>query len=309
MTRRYTYMCTLSPSYMLMRLALTQMSAKKPVTEILRIVEKSSTSLPPFPAQIFDVSNLKLHVLNQAKMSSSEVGCNEIVPSGTCSATGNGLSQVAVLWDMENVSPRVINPIMQHLAEQGFYASIRWAFGDIEAQCVAQRKKGLVLYRDTCFKHAFKVKPSPAYVSGKNTADIEMVVAAMDLSVKHQQIEGFVLISSDSDFTPLAIHLREHNKIVLGYGSIDTVKSFVHACTKFIYIERLQNYDAESVHSISRDTEEEERVDEQTGSRRESLETEKFAEAAKKATVDSSHFDQIFLQDAAQAKTKKKKSK
>ena len=223
------------------------MSVKKPVTDVLRVMESPVIKFQGIPSKIFDIENLKLHALKHVdKVQTTMATSLPVQVNGACGDMSKGVSQVAVLWDMENVSPRVIDAIMQHLAAQGFYASIRWAFGDIEAQCVAQRKKGLVLYRDTCFKHAFRVKPSPAYVTGKNTADIEMVVAAMQLLHTNDQIEGFVLISSDSDFTPLAIHLREHNKIVLGYGCVDTVESFVHACTKFVFVERLREHDIQT---------------------------------------------------------------
>ena len=71
----------------------------------------------------------------------------------------------------------------------------------------------------------------------KNTADIEMVVAAMEICYTQPQISGIVIVSSDSDFTPLAIHLRERGKLVLGYGKENSVSSFIDACTHWTSVD------------------------------------------------------------------------
>ena len=146
------------------------------------------------------------------------------------------ISQVAVLWDMENVAPRYINGIVQDLAQKSLYPSIRLAFGDQEMKAV-RKTSGANPYRDVCFRNAFRFRVTPVYVAGKNTADIEMVVAAMEICYTQPQISGIVIVSSDSDFTPLAIHLRERGKLVLGYGKENSVSSFIDACTHWTSVD------------------------------------------------------------------------
>ncbi len=77
-----------------------------------------------------------------------------------------------------------------------------------------------------------------AYTTGKNASDIAMIIQAMDL-MHSGRFYGFCLVSSDSDFTPLAMRLREQALRVYGFGEKKTPKPFVESCDKFTYIELL----------------------------------------------------------------------
>lgn len=79
----------------------------------------------------------------------------------------------------------------------------------------------------------------PNNTSGKNAADIALVIDAMDLFYNDPEITGFCIISSDSDFTRLASYITRKHKIVLGVGEKKTPESFINACTEFIYIPEL----------------------------------------------------------------------
>ena len=76
------------------------------------------------------------------------------------------------------------------------------------------------------------------YTTGRNATDSALIIDAMDI-LYTKQIDGFCLVSSDSDFTPLASRIRESGLLVYGFGKKSTVKSFVNACDKFIYVENL----------------------------------------------------------------------
>ncbi len=85
-----------------------------------------------------------------------------------------------------------------------------------------------------------------SYTSGKNSTDSAMIIDAMDI-LYSDNVDGFCIISSDSDFTRLAIRLRESGKLVIGMGEKKTPMPFISACDKFVYVEILGNKDAESV--------------------------------------------------------------
>ena len=79
----------------------------------------------------------------------------------------------------------------------------------------------------------------PSFTAGKNASDIALVIDAMDL-LHSKRFEGFCLVSSDSDFTRLAMRLREEGATVYGFGEKKTPRAFVAACDKFIYTEILR---------------------------------------------------------------------
>ncbi len=88
------------------------------------------------------------------------------------------------------------------------------------------RKNGLVAYQET------------ANTTGKNASDIGMVIDAMDI-LHGGRLNGFVIVSSDSDFTRLASRIREHGLDVIGMGEKKSPQSFIQACQRFIYLENL----------------------------------------------------------------------
>jgi uncharacterized LabA/DUF88 family protein len=89
--------------------------------------------------------------------------------------------------------------------------------------------------------HAYSLEPVwvPSNISGKNASDIALVIDAIELLYQQPDITGYCILSSDSDFTRLATYLVGKNKFVLGIGEAKTPKSFVQACSKFVYIREL----------------------------------------------------------------------
>lgn len=136
----------------------------------------------------------------------------------------------AVLIDADNVSPKYAGAI---LAEVTSFAepALRKVYGDWTSKALQNwkgevRSHGLVAHQET------------ANITGKNASDIGMVVDAMDI-LHGGRLDGFVIVSSDSDFTRLASRIREHGLAVIGMGEKKSHTSFVKACQRFIYLENL----------------------------------------------------------------------
>ena len=134
--------------------------------------------------------------------------------------------RLAVLVDAENVSPALAPHILTEAIKHGS-VEIRRAFG-----AVAASGWGKALVR-----HAFHtVAGTPQPAAGRNAADIELTIAAMDL-LHDARIDGYVLASSDSDFAPLAIRLRKSGRHVVGIGERKAPKAFVDACDAFVFLD------------------------------------------------------------------------
>ena len=99
-----------------------------------------------------------------------------------------------------------------------------------------------------------------AYTQGKNATDSAMIIDAMDILYSNK-VDGFCLVSSDSDFTKLATRLREAGKNVIGIGEKKTPEPFIVACDKFIYLEILKNQDKEVESKSSSKTKDEKKDD------------------------------------------------
>lgn len=137
---------------------------------------------------------------------------------------------IAVLIDADNVSSTKIEGILDEVKRHGT-PSIKRIYGDWTSAYVAGWKLPLLT-------HAITPIQQYSYTSGKNSTDSALIIDAMDL-LHTQHIDGFCIVSSDSDFTRLAIRLRESGKVVIGIGQKKTPKPFIAACDKFIYIEIL----------------------------------------------------------------------
>ena len=98
-----------------------------------------------------------------------------------------------------------------------------------------------------------------AYTTGKNATDSAMIIDAMDLLYSNN-IDGFCLVSSDSDFTKLATRLRESGKSVFGIGEKKTPQPFIAACDKFIYLEILKTEPEEAETNVSRKAKKHEKI-------------------------------------------------
>ena len=138
---------------------------------------------------------------------------------------------LAVLIDADNTSPKYTKAIFDEIASLG-EASVRRCYGDFSSQQMAgwskvQAEFGLVPHHQ------------PANTVGKNASDIALVIDAMDL-MHSGRFDGFVLVSSDSDFTRLASRIREQGLDVFGMGMRKTPSAFVKACKRFIYLENLE---------------------------------------------------------------------
>jgi uncharacterized LabA/DUF88 family protein len=144
--------------------------------------------------------------------------------------TKNAVRRLAVLIDAENTSSKIAKDLFEEIARIG-EASVRRIYGDF----TSPHLKNWTALLST---HAILPQQQFAYVTGKNAADIALVIDAMDL-MHSGRFDGFCLVSSDSDFTRLAARLREEGLEVYGFGAQKTPQSFREACFRFIYTENL----------------------------------------------------------------------
>ena len=135
----------------------------------------------------------------------------------------------AVLIDTDNISPQQIDKILSAVTDRGM-AMIRRAYGDW-----SKLPHG---WKDVLLLHAIVPVQQYAYTSGKNATDFAIVIDAMDI-LHRNLVDGFAIVSSDSDFTPLALRLREGGKEVVGIGESKTPTPFRRACGTFVELEPL----------------------------------------------------------------------
>lgn len=143
----------------------------------------------------------------------------------------------AMLIDSDNISAKYIDVICDELAGRG-QVTVRRIFGDW-----AKNVNGW--NRNILLRYAIVPIQQYAYTTGKNATDSAMIIDAMDL-LYTANIDGFCLVSSDSDFTRLATRLRESGKEVIGMGENKTPEAFIKACTSFKLLDSLIKEDAES---------------------------------------------------------------
>lgn len=146
----------------------------------------------------------------------------------------NGPSlRLAVLIDADNAQAAVIDELLAEVALFGT-ATVKRIYGDFTSPGSAQWKKVL---------NRLAIKPVQqfAYTSGKNATDGTMIIDAMDL-LYTRRFDGFCIVSSDSDFTGLALRIREEGLSVFGFGEQKTPDAFRNACHKFIFTEVLHPF-------------------------------------------------------------------
>lgn len=136
--------------------------------------------------------------------------------------------RLAVLIDADNAQAAVIEGLLAEIARFG-EATVKRIYGDFTAPASASWKKVLQ-------KHAIKPVQQFAYTTGKNATDSTLIIDAMDL-LYTRKFDGFCLITSDSDFTGLAMRLREEGLTVYGFGEKKTPEAFRNACHKFTFTE------------------------------------------------------------------------
>ncbi len=137
-------------------------------------------------------------------------------------------STLAVLIDADNANPAIVTGLIDEVAKLG-RATVRRIFGDWTTPNLGSWK-GVLL------EHSITPIQQFAYTKGKNATDSTMIIDAMD-PLYAGNVDGFCIVSSDSDFTRLASRLKESGKHVYGFGEKKTPQPFVAACDRFIYTE------------------------------------------------------------------------
>lgn len=140
--------------------------------------------------------------------------------------------KLALLIDADNISSKYINTVMEEAANEGVITYKR-IYGD-------WTKPNLDSWKDVLLNFSITPMQQYAYTTGKNSTDSAMIIDAMDI-LYTGKVDGFVLVSSDSDFTRLATRLKEAAMLVIGMGKQQTPKAFVAACSKFKYLDILSN--------------------------------------------------------------------
>lgn len=138
---------------------------------------------------------------------------------------------IAVLIDGDNIPSAYVKEMMEEIAKYG-NPTIKRIYGD-------WTKPGLKKWKNVLLENAITPIQQYGYTTGKNATDSAMIIDAMDI-LYSGDVNGFCLVSSDSDFTRLATRLREAGMQVIGIGERKTPNPFIVACDKFIYIEILK---------------------------------------------------------------------
>ena len=140
--------------------------------------------------------------------------------------------KLAVLIDGDNIPSAYVKEMMEEIAKYG-NPTIKRIYGD-------WTKPHLSKWKNVLLENAITPIQQYAYTTGKNATDSAMIIDAMDI-LYSEKVNGFCLVSSDSDFTKLATRLREAGMQVFGIGEKKTPNPFIVACDKFIYIEILKH--------------------------------------------------------------------
>ena len=143
---------------------------------------------------------------------------------------------LAVLIDADNVPYAMVKEMMEEIAKYGTPT-----FKRIYADWTKPTVKG---WKEVLLENAITPIQQYSYSKGKNSSDSAMIIDAMDI-LYSGKVDGFCIVSSDSDFTRLAIRLREAGMTVIGIGEKKTLNPFITACDKFIYLEILGGEDTE----------------------------------------------------------------
>lgn len=142
----------------------------------------------------------------------------------------NQVSRLAMLIDADNSNPARLPQLLAEIAKYG-NASVRRAYGNWTSGHLGGWKTGLLT-------HSIQPIQQFNYTTGKNATDSALIIDAMDL-LYGGHLDGFCIVSSDSDFTRLAARIREQGMTVYGFGERKTPAPFVAACDMFIYTENL----------------------------------------------------------------------
>jgi uncharacterized LabA/DUF88 family protein len=140
-------------------------------------------------------------------------------------------TRIAVLIDADNIPHSNIKGMMEEIAKYGT-PTFKRIYGD-------WTKPNLGGWKGVLLENAITPIQQYSYTVGKNSSDSAMIIDAMDI-LYTEKVDGFCIVSSDSDFTRLATRLRETGMMVIGMGQKKTPSPFIVACDKFIYLEILK---------------------------------------------------------------------
>ena len=141
-------------------------------------------------------------------------------------------AQIALLIDADNATAARIDVILGELSRLG-ETNVRRAYGN-------WTKTGLKSWQEVLHENAIRPVQQFDPSKGKNASDIALAVDAVEI-LHTQRPDAFALVSSDADFTPLVMHLREHGAHVYGFGDAKTPAPFQSACTRFLVLNRLSS--------------------------------------------------------------------
>ena len=141
--------------------------------------------------------------------------------------------KLAILIDADNISPKYVKVILDEAASFGV-ATAKRIYGDWS-------DVRLKSWKDQLLNNSIIPIQQYSYTTGKNATDSAMIIDAMDL-LYSGSVDGFCIVSSDSDFTRLAARLRESGKLVIGMGESKTLGPFVKACDQFKYLDLLLDH-------------------------------------------------------------------
>ena len=161
-------------------------------------------------------------------------------------------NKIAVLVDAENVSEKYAEDLLDEVTNYGV-PTYKRVYGDWTKPQLSNWKNSLLTYSFTPIQQY-------SYTSGKNSSDSAMIIDAMDI-LYSGKVTGFCLVTSDSDFTRLAMRLREAGMMVLGMGEKKTPQPFIKACEKFIYLEVLKKAEDKSEEKVESKSEKQEKED------------------------------------------------
>ncbi len=139
---------------------------------------------------------------------------------------------LAVLIDADNVPYANVKEMLEEIAKNGT-PTIKRIYAD-------WTKSGVTGWKNVLLENAITPIQQYSYTTGKNSSDSALIIDAMDI-LYAGKVQGFCIVSSDSDFTRLATRLREAGMMVIGFGEKKTPKPFISACDKFIYLEILKS--------------------------------------------------------------------
>lgn len=139
----------------------------------------------------------------------------------------------AVLIDADNISHTKIKAILDEIANMGVPV-IKRVYGDFA-------KRNLSPWKDVALEFSITAVQQYAYTKNKNATDTALIIDAMDILHSKPFIDGFCILSSDSDYTRLAIRLKESGKKVYGFGERKTPQPFIRSCENFIYVDNLDS--------------------------------------------------------------------